>query len=330
MPIEYVTYCNFPRDHKWGNPGLCDSIQLKEYILGRGRTRVEEYMPFEFVGESVQVKVTCGQFLEGTVIGMELIRELVETVILTGKIKDVYPVSLLLIASPESGKTSIVLDRPCKSVAVFTDVTGRGIQMILQQKKEITHIVINDLVAVLSHKQTVNKYTISVMNALTEEGISSIATPAGIETFDHGRKGIITSLTSDMANDARNWWNKVGFASRMLPFCYRFPDKLIIEIKDHIDSNGGKHHKVKANPEFKTPEKQVAIEYPDAILKSARRVTDIRSTMLGEQGMRRLKQYHALIQAHALQQGRREVTEADLDFLCKVDLYCSFDTPRDL
>jgi len=266
-------------------------------------------------------------------IGTELVRELVETVILTGRVKDCDPCSLLLIAAPESGKTSIVLDRPCKAVEAFADLTGRGIHMVLAQRgKEITHLVINDLVAVLSHRQSVNRYTISQLNALTEEGIEKIATPGGVQEFKYGRKGVIASLTLEMAKDARMWWNKVGFATRMLPFCYSYPEELIIKIKASIDMNGGRTFSKKDNKEFKTPVLPFSVTYPEPVIKEVRYIADVRSSVMGEQGMRRLKQYHGLAQAHALWRGRSKaiVGDEDVDFLKRIDLYVSYSKPRPL
>jgi hypothetical protein len=266
------------------------------------------------------------------VIGTELIRELVESVIFTGRLKDVNPVSLLLIADPESGKTSIVLDRPCKAVEAFTDITGRGIQMVLAQNKDLTHIVINDMVAILSHRQAVNRYTISMLNALTEEGLSAVASPAGVEKFANSRKGVITSLTTDMANDNRNWWNKVGFASRMLPFCYQYPKNLLIEIKQSIDDLGGKSAPEKLKKEFLLPLRICDVKYERRFIERVRRLADIRSQILEEQGMRRLKQYHALVKGHALLRGvaKAEVGQVDIDFLEEVDLFVTYDKPREL
>jgi hypothetical protein len=272
------------------------------------------------------------------VIGTELLRELIETVILTGKVKGIAPVSLLLIAAPESGKTSVVLERGCKSIEAYADITGRGIHTVIKSNPDLTHIVINDLVACLSHKQSVNRYTIAQLNAITEEGITHIATPGGIEKFEDGKRGIIASLTYSLVKDARHWWNKIGFTSRMLPFCYMYPADLIVQIKSDIDlhqqsgNNGSAPPPYKKPKDFIVPKNTIAVEYPASHVKEIRRIADVRAVILREQGMRRLKQYHALAQAHALWRKRNSptVTEKDVEFIARIDKYVSYDEAQAL
>ena len=271
-------------------------------------------------------------------IGTELLRELIETVILTGKVKGINPVSLLLIAAPESGKTSVVLERACKSIEAYADITGRGIHAVIKANPELTHIVINDLVACLSHKQSVNRYTIAQLNAITEEGITSIASPGGIEKFEDGKRGIIASLTYELVKDARHWWNKIGFTSRMLPFCYMYPADLIVQIKSDIDlhqqygNNGASPPTTKKPKDFPVPKNTISVEYPAEFVKDIRRIADVRAIILREQGMRRLKQYHALAQAHALWRKRASpiVTEKDVEFMSKIDKYVSYEEAQPL
>jgi hypothetical protein len=266
-------------------------------------------------------------------IGTEFLRETVETVIMTGKVRDVAPVSLLIIAAPESGKTSIVLEKQCEAIKAYADVTGRGLHSILKYNTHLTHIVINDLVATLSHRQSVNRYTISQLNSITEEGITAIATPAGEENFECGKKGVIASLTLELAQDARRWWNKVGFSSRMLPFCYIYSDDLLLKIKASIDESRGKHKELvtkNGNGEFRIPKEPVGVTYKEEIAKHVRQVADVRSQVLEEQGMRRLKQYHGLIQAHALLRTRTKpaVNDDDLEYIYKLDKFVSYDKPQ--
>jgi hypothetical protein len=175
------------------------------------------------------------------------------------------------------------------------------------------------------------------LNSITEEGITAIATPAGEEEFDCGKKGVIASLTLELAQDARRWWNKVGFSSRMLPFCYIYSPDLIIRIKAAIDETRGKAKQngngtAAAIGEFKIPKEPVGVSYMEALSKHVRKVADTRAQILEEQGMRRLKQYHALVQAHALWRTRKKptVTDVDLEFIYKLDPFVSYDKPQSL
>jgi hypothetical protein len=188
------------------------------------------------------------------------------------------------------------------------------------------------MVALLSHKESVNRYTLSQLNAITEEGITSIATPRGVERFEGGKRAVITSLTLDLVKDSRRWWNQVGFSSRMLPFCYMYPADLIIRIKGHIDQdqNNG-HHKIKKK-NFPVPIKDISVKYPEKFLQQVRQLSDVRSVFLKEQGMRRLKQYHAMAQAHALWRNRKNPTvgKQEVDFIRRMDSFVSYDTPEAL
>lgn len=266
-------------------------------------------------------------------IGTELLRELIESVIMTGKIRGINPVSLLLIATPESGKTSVVIAKDCKNVKSFSDVTGNGIQKVIKQMPELTHIIINDMVAILSHRQSVNKHTLATLNAMTEEGVNCISTPGGIEEFPEGRRGVIASLTTDLVGDQRNWWNKIGFTSRMIPFCYKYSEDLILRIKDSIDANGGRNGKdQEVRGKFTTPEKKKYVAYSQPLIEQIRRLADYRSMVLGETGFRRLRQYHSLAQGHAMlrQISKPEVSDADVDFMKQVDMFINYDMPRAL
>src|SRR5271167_3741984 len=105
-------------------------------------------------------------------IGMELVTEMVKTIILTGKIanKGFAPVSLLLISPPEHGKTSLIMDTKCSAVIPLTDATGKGLRELSQSKEEITHIALLDLLMVTAHKQKVSEYLMAHINAIAEEG----------------------------------------------------------------------------------------------------------------------------------------------------------------
>lgn len=253
-------------------------------------------------------------------IGVELVSEFVESVIYTGRLQPPHaPLSALLIGSPEVGKTSIVNNRKSKATAFFSDVTGRGLVEACKLNPEVTHFVLNDLVAIMSHRQTVNKYTQAILNALMEEGIAGIATPGGIETITGGKRGIIACITVDLLTDGRNWWNKIGFASRLLPFSFSHSVDLTIKIKDLIGEEiNRKKQKAKKTPELKMPLSPIAVKLDNKYLARIRKLSDEKAKELGDpKGYRRLKQFQALVCGHALRRSPRKcaVNEEDMRFL---------------
>jgi len=50
----------------------------------------------------------------GEVIGVNKLREFVQALVLTGRLKDAPPVSAMISAEPERGKTSIVVEKHVK------------------------------------------------------------------------------------------------------------------------------------------------------------------------------------------------------------------------
>lgn len=258
-------------------------------------------------------------------IGTQLLELVVNAAVATGRVSnaDNGPLSLLLIAAPESGKTSIV-SRDCKSALAFDDITSKGISGLLSRNPEVTHLILLDMVAIMSHKETTNKLTMAALNSMTEEGMSRIADPSGLQEFKFGKRGLIGCLTIELANDGRNWWNKTGFATRMLPLCYAHSAELQLKIKDAI-MKGETSQRPKGN-ELMLPEKSVEVAIPLEASKEIRKLSDLKASEFGEYGYRRLKQLKSLAQGHALLRNPKNpvVGKPEIDLIWKVLPFISF------
>ena len=263
-------------------------------------------------------------------IGIETLREYVETILLTGRVDGCRPVSTFLIAAPEQGKTSIAIDRQCKSCIALTDVTGMGIQNLCKMQPEISHFILNDLTAAASHRANVSKFTIQMLNAMTEEGIMAVSYPGHMESFEHGIRGVIACLTVEQARDHRAWWHRSGFASRILPFCYSYPEKLVLSIKAAIDHDSS--FLSKKSDEFKVPDKPLHVAISENQTLAVRQLSDSLARRVEEIGLRKLKQYRALVKAHAIRRTwkKPEVKTEDIQFLQRIDGYISWKDPRPL
>lgn len=254
---------------------------------------------------------------------------------MTGRLADHDPVSLLLISAPEMGKTSIVTQKNCKAIRVFSDVTGRGLVEVCKLEPYVSHIVINDMVAIMSHKPTVNRYTQAMLNAITEEGIQALGMPGGIEIIGNGKRGIIACTTAALSKDGRGWWNKIGLTSRMLPCSFSHSRELTIKIKAMIDGEqNGMHPSVnKHRGVLKIPEKPVHVEFPKKYTEEIRHMADIKSAEFGEVGYRRLKQIRSLVCGHAILRAKRRpycVGPPEVEFMNKITKYINYDKLTEL
>lgn len=268
-------------------------------------------------------------------IGLQLIETAVKATIATGRVSnsDNGPLSLLLISTPESGKTSIV-SRKCVNSLSFTDITGRGLMETIKKNPAISHLIILDMVAVMSHKQHVNQYTLSILNSMTEEGVGTVAYPTQTDTFPVGnKKGLIACLTIDLVRDGRHWWNKTGFATRMLPICFDHSPGLTMKIKKVITAD--KACTRPGGDELMLPDSDVRVEMPDALGIEIQRLAELKAVEFQEKGYRRLKQFRSLAKGHALLRAMDEghdpkikkvsVGDEEVSFLTDLLAFISFE-----
>ena len=170
-------------------------------------------------------------------IKVKHIRLIIELAIWSAYIKGEQPVSVLLAAPVEAGKTEILLlFSESQGVAVLTDATAYGIIRDygkLIADKTVRHIIFPDLIKALSRgKETVHGF-IALLNSLVEEGVLRVSTYAStvappeysantIVPPKPVKCGIIAALPRKVLEDGRHQWSRMGFMSRMIPVSYRY------------------------------------------------------------------------------------------------------------
>lgn len=293
--------------------------------------------------------------MKNKLIGMDFAVEVVQTVLLTGYLDDEKPVSLLIIASPESGKTtatrnaniSVRPDGHGEELAVaLTDTTGKGLLRIVREHPRATHIIFNDLSITAGHKNHVVKYLFGVISAMTEEGLSKIADPGGVSSYDgEGVKGIIGCITPRLARDQRFIWNVTGLTTRMLPFFYEQGVNIQLKVRRY---HAGLLHSGRPDETrslvipLKKMHVHVGQDYREQILELANTVAKrlSREGATGknadykELGYRRIDQFLSLAKAHSLLTHPGDddprVHRKNVEFLRKLAKFVSFRKPEDL
>lgn len=255
-------------------------------------------------------------------IGTELLSKLIRSVILSGRVKrtDINPVSVFLVAPVERGKTTLILENSGHEPVVLTDVSGIGLLETLQQNKDATHVLINDLTCVGGHKQSVATLTISILNSLAEEGTYKIGLPRMLHLDLRGRKvGIIACCTPSLYKDNRRWWKQSGFASRLLVIQYDHSEELKLRILKAISNDNGVEEEKKSTspPIFKIPAAPIYVLIPE---KESAQILEISNQVAGyheEIGYRKEKQLRAIACGHALLRTWKNpcVNQLDVSFL---------------
>jgi hypothetical protein len=294
--------------------------------------------------------------MKNKLIGMDFAVEVVQTALLTGYLEDEKPVSLLIIASPESGKTtatrnaniSVRSDGHGEELAVaLTDTTGKGLLRIVRDHPRASHVIFNDLSITAGHKSHVVKYLFGVISAMTEEGLSKIADPSGISSYDgEGVKGIIGCITPRLARDQRFVWNVTGLTTRMLPFFYEQGVNIQLKVRRyHAGLLNGSDRPGEPRSLLIPPKKmQVSVkrDYREQILELATSVAKKlskegvtrKNADYKELGYRRIDQFRALAKAHSLlmnpDDDETRVHRTDIEFLRKLARFVSFRKPEDL
>lgn len=263
-------------------------------------------------------------------IGTTVIESLVQATALSHLIKGQKRVSLLLMAAPESGKTTIATAATAKHICRVAVITGRSIIQQARDNKALEFLLFNDLSAVRAMSASAVGLLVVLLNQITQDEPGIVAF-AGKEVDAIDRPlGIIGCIPFATFVDHRAKWKELGFVSRMIPFAYQYPRALVAEIKDGIDSGHAKTNSVTARKMPKAGKRQYEIKMSPTITRQVRNLADARAAQLGQLGIRLLQNYHCLIRAHALLQKRSSVNQDDLLFLRAVDSHVSITECKEL
>lgn len=252
-------------------------------------------------------------------INLEQLEKLLEVTLFTGYIKDERPVSLLIIAKPESGKTELVKKaKRSKGILYLTDATAWGIinsHWDDIESRKVRHIIIPDLTVPLGKATETRQGLTRFLSALIEEGaveLQSYVTNKKAKVDDL-RCGLISTITPDALRDQRGGWRKFGFMSRMLPVSYSYSTGTVNKIFDSICS----HQYRIESPLTKTlPDQDIVVTVPDYnYMDTLRTLSRVLANVDQLYGFRYQRQLQTLMMASALYDGRTEVNKEDLDFV---------------
>lgn len=247
------------------------------------------------------------------------IRHIVKLCVASAFLKGERPVSVILLADPECGKTSILYSfnyTKYKNIMKITKPRASVLEELMKKSDSgLNYIVVPDLIRITYSSKSTSQNLISFLNSAVEEGITEISTfegnHANITTFKEPRYlGLATALTRATISDRRKGWHKIGFFSRFLPVSYSYNKEQQKRIRQNIYAgelfdytetlNIGKAKRITCNKKY--PEM-----FEDDILRLANEEKLY--------GFRYAKQFRVLLMASALLRGSSKVTLTDVKIL---------------
>ncbi|MFZ0445100.1 MAG: hypothetical protein WAM95_10845 [Bacillus sp. (in: firmicutes)] len=269
-----------------------------------------------------------------SLLEVDPVLKMIKLTLQSGYIKNAgHPVNLLIVAKPESGKTSAMDSFPQVKGMYYTNnitqavIVSKILPMI--ENEGLKHLLIPDLLNAIEKDYTTKKGFLNMTKTLIEEGITSLDTfnLRTHKTYDPAVKcGLITAITSESyqgywEESSNKWrggmkheWRTIGLLSRFIPFSYQYELSKIGRIFEFI-ANGEQEETVNSKSQFKIKRKTVNVEgNPELFNKLA-----LSSQKIGQEaggyGFRLQRSLQSLAKANAVLNDRTEVTQEDIDTL---------------
>ena len=269
------------------------------------------------------------------VLYLQPIHDIVRLGIASGFIRnEPHKLNLMLVADPEAGKTSVLMDFTLKKqsgIYIFTDMTKSVLEKFLMDLKnnpqQVRCVIVPDFTRIFGHGQKTQKGIVGLLNSGMEEGVHEANIYQGgvsqTVVFDKPVVfGLITSVTkyyfSDV-NRVRSWKN-IGFTTRFLPISYSYTSGQQDKIRDFI---------AEEKDLFEEPErlrlKDTSVHCAAKYLRQLDPEVKMLAFTFKMLGFRYMKQFRIMLKSHALLRGAKAVEQADVDKVKKLLRYVNLD-----
>nr|MDO8135070.1 hypothetical protein [Candidatus Njordarchaeum guaymaensis] len=252
---------------------------------------------------------------------MDDLVKLVNLALLTGRVKNARPVSMLLMADTETGKTQILeVFMNLRPVIWANDLSAHVIvdEVAPQVQQGKTHVLIPDLLKVLAHQKLVARNTMTMLNSIMEEGLKNVMFYGTRKEFPQPvRCGVIAAITKGGYLAREKHWKSIGFVGRCIPVSFSYSESTRLKIHEHI-RNGFPSKMIEI-----IIGRQMRVEIPSKIAERVQDLAIARTPF--STGFRLHKQLRSLVQAHALYCRRSKVTTQDFEEIRRLSKFMNLD-----
>lgn len=258
-------------------------------------------------------------------INTEVIEHIIKIAIYTTMLKRENPVSIILVAPVEHGKTEILKKFAfINSVKIISDFNtfifaDFATEYQMNQKKTI---IIPDFLRIVKKKSSTANNSLTIINAITEEGWMG-KLPMGQSIDRPIKANVITAITKDEMGDKRHKWVKIGFLSRFIPISFSYNEATKQQIREYIKD---RIYKLDDMQDFEIEEKEkIDIALPKKLANEIEFIAKSIAIRNNLTGFRLQRQLQVLAMGNALSNKRNVVNEDDIKMIKEISLFINFD-----
>lgn len=264
----------------------------------------------------------------------------IQTAFITDKIDGYRPASLMLIAKPESGKTSTIDQfKHYPFIYYANEVTAKTfIDKIFPkaQTGQIRFVLIPDILNCVEKSSSTRKPLLQTMKSMVDEGVTRIQTPwKDYEYKTPVKLGLISAITreslyytSKMQGSIFNDLKRMGFISRMIPFSYEYPIDSTAKIFNYLYGNITTSQEQIRIPKIKflnyDPLDTKNYEPKPELFSQLQQISTSLSQFSDSYGFRIQKNLQKLCYANAMIDNRNEVEQKDVDKILYLSRWMNF------
>ena len=228
-------------------------------------------------------------------------------------------VSLLLIAMPETAKTSSIFNfRGLSLVSYYDEITQKKLIdefLPLVKSKQKRTLLIPDLInCIEKQRSTREQFLNMIKSGIDDTGIVQISTYHKqlyyYKLIEGLRFNLITAVTVGNFKKIMRKLKSTGLLSRFLPFSYSYPIDKIAKLFKLICGTDSENYNYIEVP--KIVEKETRIKLHPEHLEEFKMVARELGNQYGGYGIRALKNFRRLLKSNALLNKRKETTEEDV------------------
>ncbi|MEE8177723.1 MAG: hypothetical protein V3T65_06990 [Acidobacteriota bacterium] len=149
-----------------------------------------------------------------------LVADIIRLAIASGRVNNIaHRVNLVLVSQPGKGKTTGILrGMGLPGVAVATDISPRGVDLLLQRAKAgwLSTVLIPDFGSIINRKYETARQTVSMIATACAEGVYDVMVAGRQREFDGTGFNIITAITADDLVEGFNVLTRNGFTTRVI------------------------------------------------------------------------------------------------------------------